>query len=198
MKDIIPKDTRYYVPFTQQKSCCVPASISVVMYKLGIPLISQEFLGYHLGLVISKEYKHLFWNGRTGEKPRHGYGTRIGLKQYEPNSVFKKLGITIRMTTYSIDKFKTKKEFIDFISDCVNKNKNILVCFNHGVLNNDNKTDTGHVCVVDKIYKTKNIIRLIDPSSNQPKWREVNIDRLKKAMELHPTKTGGFWELEKK
>jgi len=66
MKNIIPLATRY-VPFTQQKSCCVPASISIVMYKRNIPLLPQELLGYHLGLIIDPQNKELFWNPRTGK-----------------------------------------------------------------------------------------------------------------------------------
>jgi hypothetical protein len=196
MKEIIPKDTRY-VPFTQQKSCCVPASISIVMYKLGIPLVPQELLGYRLGLIVSKENKNLFWNVRTGKKPKHGYGTRIGLKQYNPNLAFKKLNIPFKMIVHNVSDFKLKEEFISFIDKSVKKDKNVLVCFNGGVLNNNKKINSGHVCVIDKIYIKKNTIRLVDPSSNQPKWKEVKIDKLKKAMELHPTKGGAFWELEK-
>lgn len=195
MKNIIPKDTRY-IPLTQQRSCCVPTSISIVMYKLGLPLRPQELLGRYLGLIVSKESKGLFWNPRTGKKPKAGYGTRTRLKQYNPNSAFKKLGIPLKMTVHPIDKFKTKKDFVSFVLNCVKRSKNILVCFNQGVLSNNNK-NAGHVCVVDQIYPSKDTIRLIDPSSNQPKWREVKINKLKKAMELHPAKGGGFWELER-
>ena len=107
MKNIVPKDTRY-VPLAQQRSCCVPTSISIVMYKLGIPLIPQELLGYHLGLIVDKKYKKLFWNVRTGKRPKAGYGTRASEKQYNMRSVFKKLNIPIKTTEYSITNFQTK------------------------------------------------------------------------------------------
>lgn len=197
MKNIIPKDSRY-IPFTQQKSCCVPACISIIMYKLGIPLVSQELLGYHLGLMVAPKNKKLFWNMRTGKRPKAGYGTKIAQKRYEPNTVFKKLGIPLKLTVNHIDKFKTKKELVSFISDRVKQDKNIIVCFNHGVLSGDKTKKGGHVCVIDRIYIKKNKIRLIDPSPNRPKWREVSLDILKKAMELHPAQGGGIWELKKK
>lgn len=196
MKTIIPKDSRY-IPFTQQKSCCVPTSISMVMYKLGIPLVPQELLGYYLGLIVSKENKKLFWNVRTGKKPKSGYGTRIfESKKYNPNQAFTKLNIPLKMIIHHISKYKTTGDFVSFVEGCVSKNRNILVCFDHGVLDN-NKENNGHVCVIDRIYRSKNKIRLIDPSSNQPKWKEVKINKLKKAMELHPSGNGGFWELKK-
>ena len=108
MKEIIPKDTRY-VPLTQQPSCCTPTSISIVMLKLGIPLISQELLGYHLGLRVNKKVKLLFWNPVVGPKPGAGYGTRIDRKEYETNAIFKKLNIPLEGTFYPIENFKSKK-----------------------------------------------------------------------------------------
>lgn len=195
MKNIIPVDTRY-LPFAQQKSCCVPASLSIIMYKLGIPLVPQELLGYYLGLIVDKENKHLFWHPRTGKRPKTGYGSRIGLKQYEPNTAFKKLGIPLKMTIRLVSEFKNKKDFIAFIVDGVKKNKDILACFHHGVLGKSDSA-SGHVCVIDRIFVAKNKIRLIDSSVNQPKWREVSIDRLMKAMEQHPGKQGGFWLLDR-
>ncbi len=195
MKNITPKDTRY-VPLTQQKSCCVPASISMVMYKLGIPLMPQELLGYHLGLILDKKDQHLFWNARTGKRPKAGFGTQTSKKQYNANSVFKKLGIPLEEINYPVGKFKTKKELVSFVSDGVKKDKNILVILKSGILN-DSESTNGHACVIDRIYPAKDIIRLIDPSSGQPKWREIKIDKLIKAMKLHPTGKGRFLELKK-
>lgn len=193
MKDIIPKDSRY-IPMTQQKSCCVPTAISIVMYKRGIPLVPQELLGYHLGLIVDKIDKELFWNSRTGKRPLAGYGTQIGLAKYGPDVAFEKLGIPLRMAVRSIDEFKTQKYFINYISECIKADKDILACFNHGILSGNDKKG-GHVCVVDKIYTSRGVVRLIDPSPNKPKWREVKISLLKSAMEGHPSGGGGFWEL---
>ena len=110
-KEITPKDTRY-IPLTQQKSCCVPASISIVMYKRGIPLVPQELLGAHLGLIVQKNNKKLFWNVVTGKIPKSGYGTRMHNKKYNINDAFKKLKIPLKATWIHIDNLKTKKEFI--------------------------------------------------------------------------------------
>lgn len=195
MKKIIPQDTRY-VPLTQQVSCCVPTSISMVMYKLGIPLIPMELLGYYLGLVVNKDNSSLFWQARTGARPKSGYGTQILKKKFAINSVFKKLHIPLKIKTYHIDKFKNKKDLVDFINSCVKQNEDLIVLLNSGVLNSTDKM-SGHACVVDRIYPTKNIIRLIDPSSDQAKWREFKIDYFIKAVKAHPTKSGRFMKLEK-
>lgn len=194
-KEIIPKDSRY-VPFAQQKSCCVPACISIIMYKNRIPLLPQELLGHHLGLIVDKEYKNLFWNTETGKRPPGGYGTRIYLKQFHPNNAFSKLKIPLKMIYHPISKFDNAS-FKKFINDMVKKNKDSMVLFDRGVLEGINKHN-GHMCVLDRVYLSKGIVRLIDPSQNIPKWRMVKINRLKKAMEFHgDDKLGGFWEFVK-
>lgn len=195
MKNIIPKDTRY-VPFTQQNSCCVPTSISIVMYKLGIPLIPQELLGYHLGLILKKDKKNLFWNVKTGERPAAGYGTQMDKKQYEINSVFNKLKVPLKVITYPIDDFKTKKDLVLYLSGSIKRDKDIIVLLNSDVLNNT-KNNNGHACVIDRIYPTKDKLRLIDPSAVQAKWREIKIDKFIKAIKLHPSGKGRFLELIK-
>jgi hypothetical protein len=195
MKNIVPKDTRY-IPFTQQNSCCVPTSISIVMYKLGIPLIPIELLGYHLGLILNKDKKHLFWNVRTGQRPKAGYGTQIYDKKYEINSVFKKLKIPIRVNSYSLDDFKTKKDIVSFLLEATKKDKDIIVLLASDILNNTTNNN-GHACVIDRIYPSRDVIRLIDPLYEQPKWREFRIDKFIKAVKAHPTGLGRFLELEK-
>jgi hypothetical protein len=195
MKNIIPNNTRY-VPFTQQNSCCVPTSISIVMYKLGIPLLPQELLGYHLGLILDKKHKDLFWNVRTGKRTKTGYGTQMQKKQYEINFVFKDLGIPLRVNSYPIDNFSSKNELITFISQGVKKDKNFIVLLGNDLLNNT-KNKNGHACVIDQIYPNKDLIRLIDPSAVQPKWREFKIDKFIKAVKSHPTSNGRIMELIK-
>jgi hypothetical protein len=195
MKNITPKDTRY-VPFTQQNSCCVPTSLSIVMYKLGIPLLPIELLGYHLGLILNKDKKNLFWNPKIGERPKAGYGTQMYDKKYEINSVFKKLKIPIKVTSYPLVNFKNKKDIILFLSKFIKDNKDIVVLLNSDVLNNTSNNN-GHACVIDKIYPNKDLIRLIDPLYEQPKWREFKVDKFIKAIKNHPTGLGRFLVLEK-
>jgi hypothetical protein len=195
MKNIIPKDTRY-LPFTQQHSCCVPATISVVMYKLGLPLMPQELLGYDLGLILDKKHKNLFWNVRVGKRPPAGYGTRMYEKKYEANSVFKKLKIPLKITSHEIDAFKTKAELVRFLDKGIGANKDFIAILNSDVLNNTNNNN-GHACVIDRIYLAKNLIRLIDPSPKQAKWREITINKLIKAIKLHPAGKGRILELTK-
>lgn len=197
MIEIVPLDSRY-VPMTQQPSCCVPTCISMIMYKLGIPLISQEELGYHLGLIVSDENKDLFWNPRTGARPPTGYGTQIYKEEFSINEAFKKLNIPLEMTFHLIDEFSTVDETSEFISEKVGAGADMLACFDHDQLNGDG-IQGGHVCVIDRISPGDGIIRLIDPQRNQPKWRQVGISKLFFAMQKHGSKQmGGIWDFKSK
>ena len=195
MKNIIPKDTRY-IPFVQQHACCVPTSISVIMYKNGIPLVSQELLGYHLGLILDKEHKNLFWNVSIGKRPPTGYGTRLYHSKYHINLAFKKLNIPLSTIEYKISSFKDKEDLIDFINKKILENKDLMVFLASDVLNDTNNKN-GHACVIDRIYPTKNMIRLVDPSAVQAKWREIKINKFIKAVKSHPTGNGRFLEFKK-
>ncbi len=195
MKNIIPKDTRY-VPLTQQNSCCVPTSINIIMYKLGIPLVSQELLGYHMGLIQDKKNKYLFWNVRTGKKPPTGYGVWAIKGKFGIDLAFKKLKIPLKIFKYPINDFKSREEIVLFIANAIKKDKDIMVFLRSGILN-DTDSMNGHACVIDRIYPKKDIIRIIDPSATQAKWREFKIDKFIKAVKSHPTGDGRFLEFKK-
>ncbi|MFA5022152.1 MAG: hypothetical protein WC508_03675 [Patescibacteria group bacterium] len=165
----------------------------MIMYRQGLPLIPQELLGHYLGLLVDKKDKKLFWNVRTGKRPPAGYGTQMKNKQFEINSVFKRLRIPLTVATYYIRNFK-KKELIFLISNSIKRNEDLIAMLASDVLNNT-KNNNGHACVIDRIYPVKNLIRLIDPSAVQPKWREIKIDKFIKAVMFHPTGEGRILKL---
>lgn len=194
MKEIVPSDSKY-VPLTQQRWCCVPTCIQMVMLRYNIPLIPAELLGYHMGLIVPADQNDLFWNMRTGEKPRSGYGTQAGNPTFSPNAVFKKLGIPLKMTWSLINKFKTFKDYQSYIMQIENSGKDVLVCFDWGTLFDEPEFRNGHVCVLDKVINDYEV-RIIDPSEDAPKWKIVKTEKLYKAMQIHGNnKSGGFWEI---
>ena len=114
--------------------------------------------------------------------------------EYEMNSIFKKLKIPLKVNVYHISIFKTKDELITFISNAIKRDHDLIVLLNSDVLN-DTQNNNGHACVIDRIYPTKNIVRVIDPSAGQAKWREITLDKLIKAMSFHPAGNGRILKL---
>ncbi|MEK7648672.1 MAG: hypothetical protein AAB400_02005 [Patescibacteria group bacterium] len=198
-KDIIPKDTRY-VPFVQEKTHCVPACISMIMYHQGIPLISQQVLGHAMGMIVHRDDKKLFWSPPKASANYMGrgyYGTQIGLKKYHPNTVFPKLGIPLEMVFHPISSFD-KSGIKKFLLETQKSDKDIIVCFDAGKLNGHGKRG-GHVSVFDVVEPSKNSVRIVDPQQSRPKWRNISISLLYESMKLHGDKNmGGFWEFRKK
>ncbi len=85
-----------YIPLTQQPFCCVSTCIQMILLRRGLPLYSQEEIGYELGLVVPKEYANLFQKVRTGKKPSAGWGTQINKPNYSLNNFFLKYKIPLK------------------------------------------------------------------------------------------------------
>lgn len=191
-----PSDSRY-IPFTQQPSCCVPTSIQMVMYKNGIPLIPAEELGYHLGLVVHPDKAHFFYNVRTSPTPPSaGYGTRIYESEFEPNAVFKKLGIPLSLKVHGIKNMSSPDDLLAKLAEAEKKDRDVLFCFNHGALTDEDK-DWGHIVVFDRIVDGQ--LRIVDPAPEHPKWRLVTVDKMYHAMKVHSQRktASGIWYLNK-
>jgi len=197
VKDVVPKDSRY-TPLTQQKWCCVPTCIQMVMLRHNIPIQPAELIGYHMGLVVPTEAIQYFYNARTGPKPPAGYGTQAGKAEFAPNTVFKKLGIPLKMSWSLINKFNTLEAFTNYLIEISKKDMNVLICYDWPTLFDKNeKEHWGHVCVLDRVYPEQERVRFIDPSVSSAKWITVSIPELNEAMVFHGhKKSGGFWEIK--
>ena len=116
MNQVIPNDSRY-IPLTQQKWCCVPTCIQIVMLRQSIPLVPSELIGHYMGLVVPDDARKYFWEARTGTKPPAGFGTQVSNPKYNPNAVFRNLKIPLKMNWSLINKFKNKNEFKEYLRE---------------------------------------------------------------------------------
>lgn len=190
-----PNDSRY-IPFTQQKACCVPTSTLMIMYKNGIPLVPAEELGYRLGLTVSPDMASLFYNARTSPKPPTdaGYGTQVSDPRYSFRKAFDDLDIPLTATMLNIDDVKNYGELTEKLQEIESRDGDTLLCFDHGTVR-VNGTHNGHVVVFDRLIEDK--IRIIDASTKHPKWRLVEPKLMYEAMKNHPTGHGGLWMFDK-
>ncbi len=192
-KDIVPTDSRY-TPFTQQPYCCVPTSISMIMYRHGIPLMSTEELGYHLGLTVPPEDEQFFYNVRVAKQPPSaaGYGTQIYNPDYEPNKVFERLAIPLSVRLQLATDIPDEATLLTALEESEANDTDALLCFNHGVIRGEYRPNTGHVVVFDRIVDGK--VRIVDPNPKHPKWRLVEPELLLEAIRRHGNGySGGVW-----
>ena len=190
--EVTPNDSRY-IPFTQQKLCCVPTSISMIMYRNNIPLIPIEELGYHLGLVLSPEDGKLFFNPRISETPPEvGYGTQIQYDEYDPNKVFVRLNIPLSFQRIAPGEISNGSDLIKKLNDIVDNNKDAVLCFDYNTLHGiKSDRNCGHIVVFDRVIDGK--VRIIDPECNRPKWQTYDADIMLEAMKRHERFSGGVW-----
>jgi len=182
-----------YTAFTQQSYCCVPACLQMVMYRRELPLIEQEVLGFELGLTVPKEDIHMFNKVRTGKKPPAGWGTQISRPEFSIDKALKRLNVPLQARIHTIDYIESAQMLRKFLEDSQAAGGDTLLCFNYGKLW-DKDTDSGHVCVFDRIDGDS--VWIIDPGRNAPKHREVPLDKLYEAMVAHgSSKSAGAWEI---
>jgi hypothetical protein len=194
---VMPNDSRY-IPFTQQDYCCVPTSIQMIMYRNNIPLIPAEELGYHLGLTVPPDAANLFYKPRVAATPPStaGYGTQIYNPDYEPNKIFKKLGIPLVFDKKLADELQDEDDLLDELRKIESEGTDALLCFNHGVIRGQYQPNSGHVVVFDRVIDGK--IRIVDASWKHPKWRLVEPSLLLDAIKQHGNKnSGGVWHFRK-
>lgn len=168
----------------------------MVMYKNNLPLISQEDIGYELGLTVPAESAHLFQRVRT-EKPASGlWGTQIGDEKYEINSVLAQLQFPLKVDIKHVDSIGSSEELLELLKQVEQTNGDALVCFKYGKLWGTDST-SGHVCVFDKVIEGR--IILVDPGQETPKLREVEPKELYASMVAHASAVfPGLWIISSK
>ena len=195
-KDIVPKDTRY-VPLTQQRYCCVPTSIQMVMLRHKMPLLPAELIAHHLEVIVAPDKKKLFWNLPSKKnRPKAGWGTCVK-ESKTIDTMFKELKIPLKADFRLIDSFASAEELGDYLYTKMKSDGDVLVCYDYQLLFNS-ENSSGHVCVCDRIERKKAEVRFIDREWDVPKWRTVKLKKLFKAMQIHTSENmAGCWELVK-
>jgi hypothetical protein len=170
----------------------------MVMYRLGIPLLPAEEIGFHIGLTVPPDQKDLFYNVRTSDEPpaAAGYGTQISTPGFELNDAFKKLDIPLSFTMHPINAISDAAELVDVLRNIEATDADALLCFNHGYVKGEYEPFSGHVTVFDRVIDGN--VRIVDASWKQPKWRFVESERLFEALRLHgeDTDSAGIWHLQ--
>ncbi len=182
-----------YIPFTQQRYCCLPTCIQMILYKNGYKLYSQEQIGRDLYLTVPPEETYMFDKIRTWEKPKAWRWTQARKKWYTMNDFFRKKKINLKEKLYFFDSVKEAKKFL---VEQIKLDNDILACFNYNKLYGE-WNNWGHLSLVDSM-KWEEVI-LIDPAENTPKIRKVKLDNLIKAMIFHWIENSWwFWLITKK
>jgi hypothetical protein len=183
-----------YNPITQKRYCCVPESLLMVMERRGIPQITQDELGYELGLTVPQEEAGNYTRVRTGEKPSSGWGTQIQNPKYEINKAL--AGISVPLTVEVDTDIQSAEDLGSKLQAVQDADGDALLCFDWGKLW-DEDVVAGHVSVFDRLEG--DVVHLIDPQPHVPKLRTTTIQKLYESMKFHgPANMAGVWNVSDK
>jgi hypothetical protein len=190
-----------YKPLVQEKYLCTPCCIQWVLFRHG-SWVEQQEIARALKTVIPKKYKRLFPKDFPTTKNKKLYGTpsygKEGMKYFE--NIFKKYKIPMTVKYISI---KEVKEPEKFISENLKKGNDIVLGYYQRAIKKFkvwNDSAPGHAVLVSEIkFGKKTRIVLGDPSSDHPRFWEVDLKELIAAMQdrRDPYKRG-FWVFKKK
>jgi len=147
----------------------------MVMYRRGIPLVSQETIAYELGLTVPKKDEHLFLKVHQREKGRKGWGMNISWKKYDLDKGLKKLKIPLKARYLLSSKIDTVNDLKEELQAVQEEGVDILISFAYEEVWGG-KGESAHVCVFDKIVG--NNVWMIDPEQKVPKFRHTTVQKL--------------------
>ena len=176
-----------YVPLTQQKYCCVPTVLQMILLRREMLSLNAEEIGYELGLTVPDPDKELLPLARTGEKPPAGWGTQIGKPEFSIEHFFEKFNIPLKYSYVPLSEISDVKSWI---LERFSEDDDLIACFNYSALYGG--SGEGHVSLVESVENDE--IVLVDPERNVPKFRTVKLADLIHSMEEHgEDNKAGFW-----
>ncbi len=151
--------------------------------------MSQDEIGWDLGLIVPPEIKSKFTQVRTGSRPRAGYGTQTSKQEFSIERYFNRNQLPLSITRVSPSSLI---EMISIIEDAFAQDNDIILCFNSQLLFGDG--DIEHVSLLEDFNKDRGQITVVDPAISAPKRRIVSIDSIYKAIQKHGVITlSGLW-----
>jgi sulfur carrier protein ThiS len=170
----------------------------MILRKHGMPLPSQDELGYQLGLVVPPEKANVFKPVRVGSGPEAGIGTQLYRPEYNFDTVAKKLGWGLRLSYRPPHEFLSANSLRDYLSEVETSDRDVVVCYDFSTLYKTENT-SGHVNLFDRVVSDDQV-RLIEPAARSGHedylWRQADTSTLLTAMVANSELMGGLWDIE--
>lgn len=178
-----------YEPITEKEFCCVPAVLQMIQTRRGFKCLSQDEIGYQLGLIVPKEKEHLFKQTRTGPEPRSGYGTQTSKKEFSIASYFRRNSLPLKLVKikpHSLDELHSQ------LTISIRNGDDVIICYNSRLFGGDGNIE--HVSLVQEVDLETGYLLVVDPAIDAPKLRETTMNRLYDILRTHVvSEHGGLW-----
>jgi hypothetical protein len=151
--------------------------------------MSQDEIGWELGLIVPAEASSEFTKVRTGPKPRAGYGTRISNPRFSIENYFIRNHLPLSITRVSPP---SPVELISIIEVFFDRDDDVVLCLNSQHLFGDG--DIEHVFLIEEYSSTKGQVTVVDPAIGAPIYRVTTVDHIFKTIQEHNVSAlGGLW-----
>ena len=151
--------------------------------------MSQEEIGWELGLIVPPEIKSAFTRVRTGPQPPAGYGTQTSKPEFLFENFFSRNRLPLRIARVSPS---SSEELTATLQHALDRNNDVVLCFNSQRLFGDG--DREHVALIEAFNSAAGRMTLVDPAIGAPKHRTASIDKILEAIQTHDAGTmGGLW-----
>lgn len=183
--EISPK----YEPITEKEYCCVPAVLQMVQERRGLPSLSQDEIGFQLGLIVPPHLECLFDRVRTGPEPTAGYGTQTSKEEFSIQQYFRRNHLPLSLNK---TKISSLDELRALITSAMEADSDVVVCYNSRLLFGDG--DIEHVSLIQEFDSESGRILIVDPAIGAPKIRESTLEKLCNTLSAHDvSEHGGLW-----
>ena len=169
----------------------------MILYKNNLPLLPQEEIAGHLGLVVPPEETKSFFKPQTLTKPpKYGWGTRAFMKEWSFNKFFAKARIPLEFEYLPADEISSANELIERLRSAEQDDRDVLVNYNWEHINTGKPGLQRHVILFDRV--TDKGPRFVDTSIWNEKWPVISAEKLFEAIQRHNGVIGGIWYFNKK
>ena len=151
--------------------------------------MSQDEIGWELGLIVPPEIESEFMKVRTGSKPQAGYGTQTSKPKFSIERYFDSNQLPLSIARVSPS---TLRELISTIDSAIGQDNDIILCFNSQLLFGEG--DIEHVSIIEEFNKDSGQITVVDPAIGLPKRRSTTIAEVFRTIQNHDvSEIGGLW-----
>lgn len=185
------KKAMKYKHVSQKPYSCVPACMQMILWRRNLPPRPQASIAYDLGIILPPSARRLLPQSYKGKKPPAGWGTRLNLKKYSLAAFFKRHQYPLQTIFHSAKEFRAARQFKKFLLNNLNKNHDLLVCFNYPRLYHLTGS-WGHAALIEEV--TPQYVILCDPSSKHKTTEKILLTDLLAALKKHYQ--GGLWVIK--
>jgi hypothetical protein len=152
----------------------------MIQERRDLDIMSQDEIGWELGLIVPPKMKSEFTKVRTGLKPPAGYGTQTSKSEFSIERYFDRKHLPLCITKVQPSSLN---ELISSIKAALAQDNDIVLCYYSQLLFGD--ADIEHVSLIEEFKIDSGQITVVDPAIGVPKRRITTISEVFKTIQNH-------------